>query len=186
MAAYGNAPCFDSSKLGRDSPSGYQPFFCDPHTKPPEARLQKMNMEVGYGKLSMDPNFSDAYMMDGLGGGGYMPSGGLPQGPCSSSGPPMMGGPSVSHGYVGQNTGLHTNNYQSGPMSSSYLNPYMQFQGLGKVSHVSTPLCCYNVRVMYPLPSVVTMSTAHPVLRGLSQTVPPQRLNKLLTLTSTV
>ena len=135
MAAYGNPPCFDSTKLGRDSPSGYQPFFCDPN-KPPESRLQKMNIEGGYGKLSMDPNFSDAYMMDGLGGSGYMPSGGLPQGPCSSSAPPMMGGPAVSHGYVGQNAGLHTNNYQSGPMSSSYLNPYMQFQGLGKVSHV--------------------------------------------------
>ncbi|XP_055998510.1 D site-binding protein-like isoform X3 [Ostrea edulis] len=138
MASYGNTQCFDSGKLGRDSPSSYQQFFCDPN-KPTESRLHKMNLEGGYGKLSMDPNFSDAYMMDGLGGGGYMPSGGIPQGPCSTSGPSMVGGPSMSHGYMGQNTGLHTNNYQSGPMSSSYLNPYMQFQGLAAAASASSP-----------------------------------------------
>lgn len=74
--------------------------------------------------------------MDGLSGSGYMSSGGIPQGPCSSAGPSMVGAPSMSHGYMGQNTGIHTNNYQSGPMPSSYLNPYMQFQGLGNVCHL--------------------------------------------------
>lgn len=97
-----------------------------------------MNLEGAYGKLGMDPHgFSDSYMMDGLSGSGYhMPSGGIPQGPCSSAGPSMVGAPSMSHGYMGQATGLHSNNYQSGPMTSSYLNPYMQFQGLGKAGNL--------------------------------------------------
>ena len=134
MASYGNNPCFDGPKLGRDSPSSYNQYFCDPN-KPSESRLPKMNLEGGYGKLGMDPSFGDSYMMDGLSGSGYMSSGGIPQGPCSSAGPSMVGAPSMSHGYMGQNTGIHTNNYQSGPMPSSYLNPYMQFQGLGNVCH---------------------------------------------------
>ncbi|XP_062566919.1 D site-binding protein-like isoform X2 [Saccostrea cucullata] len=129
MASYGNNPCFDSNKLGRESPGSYNQYFCDPN-KSSESRLPKLNLEGGYGKLGMEPNFGDSYMVDGLGGSGYLPSGGIPQGHCSSTGPSMVGGPSMSHGYMGQNTGLHTNNYQSGPMSSSYLNPYMQFQGL--------------------------------------------------------
>lgn len=137
MASYGNNPCFDGSKLGRDSPSSYNQYFCDPN-KPAEFRLPKMNLEGGYGKLGMDPHgFSDSYMMDGLSGSGYhMPSGGIPQGPCSSAGPSMVGGPSMSHGYMGQAAGLHSNNYQSGPMTPSYLNPYMQFQGLGNAGNL--------------------------------------------------
>nr|XP_022291214.1 hepatic leukemia factor-like isoform X2 [Crassostrea virginica] len=138
MASYGNNPCFDGPKLGRDSPSSYNQYFCDPN-KPSESRLPKMNLEGGYGKLGMDPSFGDSYMMDGLSGSGYMSSGGIPQGPCSSAGPSMVGAPSMSHGYMGQNTGIHTNNYQSGPMPSSYLNPYMQFQGLAAAASASSP-----------------------------------------------
>lgn len=107
-----------------------------------------MNLEGGYGKLGMDPHgFGDSYMMDGLSGSGFhLPSGGIPQGPCSSAGPSMVGGPSMSHGYMGQATGLHSNNYQSGPMTSSYLNPYMQFQGLGNAGNL---YICDHASLLY-------------------------------------
>lgn len=71
MVSYGNNLCFDGSKLGRDSSSSYNQYFCD-LSKFVEFRFSKMNLEGGYGKLGMDfYGFSDFYMMDGFSGSGY-------------------------------------------------------------------------------------------------------------------